>query len=372
MKPDQTDPIHTLDPDHLLRLGECVRDLIILLGYGYSASDLENRLFREAIAEAISILTSRQHMREFWRERQANALPDVSPISMEYLAQTVIDRAFSDGISPPPPEQEQLACINVALSLDPTCSDAYLIQGTIAEGNGDYEQARGAYEKAMILSATKLGPDVFEESRRSEQEFHFWYSDGSRPYMRSRAALAYLLWRKMGLLQEAIAHFQAMLTLNPGDNQGNRYALLCCLLEAGDDEALETALSTHRTYTDESGETIEIADTCWYYTHACWQFRHQPPPSDDPLIGEATKALRQAFKYNKHVPRLLLNPDERVASSRLGTYAPGDESEAAWYVDFSQKGWKQTPGAMAWLEAVARQARLLPTRKRREVNRRRG
>ncbi len=372
MKPDQTDPIHTLDSDHLLRLGECVRDLIVLLGYGYDASDLENRLFREVEAEAITLLTSWQHMREFQRERQPDALPEVPLVPMEYLAETVINRAFSDGISPPPPEKEQLACIEVALLLDPTCSDAYLIQGTIAERKGDYEQAKSAYEKAMELAATKLGPDVFEESRRSKQEFHFWYSDGSRPYMRSRAALAYLLWRKMGLLQEAVAHFQAMLTLNPGDNQGNRYALLCCLLEAGDDEALEAALSTHRTYTDESGETIEITDTCWHYTHACWQFRHQPPPSDDPLTGEATKALRQAFKYNKHVPRLLLHPDERV-TSRLGrTYAPGDESEAAWYVDFSQKGWKQTPGALVWLEAVARQARLLPIRKKRESNRPRG
>jgi tetratricopeptide (TPR) repeat protein len=369
MKPNQTDPIHTLDSDHLLRLGECIRDLIVLLGYGYSASDLENRLFREVVAEAITILTSRQHMREFRRERQADALPDVLPISMEYLAETVINRAFSDGISPSPPEQEQLACIEVALKLDPTCSDAYLIQGAIAEDHGDYEKAREAYEKAMILSATKLGPDVFEESRRSKLEFHFWYSDGSRPYMRSRAALAYLLWRKMGRLEEAITHFQAMLTLNPGDNQGNRYALLCCLLEAGDDGALEEALSTHRTYTDESGETIEIADTCWHYTHACWQFRHQPPPSDNPFSGEATKALRQAFKYNKHVPLLLLGPDERVAS-RLGrTYAPGDENEAAWYVDFSQRGWRQTPGALVWLETVARQAKLLQTRKKRESNR---
>jgi hypothetical protein len=76
--------------------------------------------------------------------------------------------------------------------------------------------------------------------------------------------------------------------------------------------------------------------------------------SDIPLTGEATKALRQAFKYNKHVPRLLLGPDEHVASSRSRTYASGDENEAAWYVDFSQRGWKQTPGALVWLEAVAR------------------
>jgi hypothetical protein len=99
MKPDQTDPIHTLDSDHLLRLGECVRDLIVLLGY--EASDLEDRLFREVVAEAISILTSRQHMREFWQKRSSDDLPEVSPISMEYLAETVINRAFSDGISPP-------------------------------------------------------------------------------------------------------------------------------------------------------------------------------------------------------------------------------------------------------------------------------
>ena len=121
--PDQTDPIDTLDPDHLLRLGECVRDLIVRLGYGYDASDLSNRLFREVVAEAFTTLTNRQQMREFRREHSADALPDVSPISMEYLAQTVIDHTASHGISPPPREQEQLACIEVALRLDSTCSD---------------------------------------------------------------------------------------------------------------------------------------------------------------------------------------------------------------------------------------------------------
>lgn len=66
--------------------------------------------------------------------------------------------------------------------------------------------------------------------------------------MRPRAALASLLWRKMGHLKEAIAHFQTLLEPNPRDNQNNGDALICCLLEAGDDEAHGKELPRLRFY----------------------------------------------------------------------------------------------------------------------------
>ena len=91
--------------------------------------------------------------------------------------------------------------------------------------------------------------------------------------MQARAALAHLLWRKLNKLEEAISHFQELLRLNPGDNQGNRHAFLCCLLESGDDSALEAALEQCRTYSEAALEPVDITYTCWWYAYACWQFR---------------------------------------------------------------------------------------------------
>ncbi len=220
-------------------------DVSLTLGGGSLTDPLEAMLFHEALTDAIDTLSARQSMREAMQKH--SGYEDVSaptlPISLEDTAQQIIDRAFADDFSGPPPETEQTARIHFALKLDPRCSDAYVIQGSLDERAGRYPQAQAAYEQAMALAAEKLGPDATASKSRKAERLHFWYSRGTREYMRPRAALAYLLWQKMGQLKEAIAHFQAMLTLNPGDNQGNRDALLCCLLEAGDDEALGKALA---------------------------------------------------------------------------------------------------------------------------------
>jgi tetratricopeptide (TPR) repeat protein len=145
----------------------------------------------------------------------------------------------------------------------------------------------------MTLAAEKLGPEAFQEvTKKGTRQLHFWYSEGTRPYMNARAALVYLLWRKLGKLHDAIAHFQELLRLNPGDNQGNRHALLCCLVEAGDGPALGEALERHRTYGEESVEPVEITDTCWRYTYACWLFRRTLHDAGSQRLREATKALR--------------------------------------------------------------------------------
>ena len=212
----RSSPVATLGEGELLRLGEWVRDVSLTLGGGYLTDPMEAMLFHEALTDAIDMLAARQSMREAMQKH--SGYEDISapalPLSLEDL-------------SGPPPQAEQAARIDFALKLDPRCSDAYVIQGSLDERAGRYEQARAAYERAMELAAEKLGPDAFTEESRKAERIHFWYSSGTREYMRPRAALAYLLWQKMGRLKEAIAHFQAMLDLNPGDNQGNRDALLC-------------------------------------------------------------------------------------------------------------------------------------------------
>ncbi len=359
----RSSPVATLGEGELLRLGEWVRDVSLTLGGGYLTDPMEAMLFHEALTDAIDMLSARQSMREAMQKHsgyEAVSAPAL-PINLEDSAQQIIDRAFADDFSDPPHEAEQAARIHFALKLDPRCSDAYVIQGGLDERAGRYQQAQAAYERAMELAAEKLGLDAFTEESRKAERIHFWYSSGTREYMRPRAALAYLLWRKMSRLKEAIAHFQAMLDLNPGDNQGNRDALLCCLLEAGDDEALGKALADWHFDTRETIEPQDIAGTVWHYTHACWLFRTHPCATEGEGSQKATAALRKAFRYNQYVPRFLLAPHGLPGLDELAPYAHGDPTEAVMYTHLGLRGWQKTTGALTWLETTARQARLLPT-----------
>ena len=79
----------------------------------------------------------------------------------------------------------------------------------------------------MAAGERALGAQAFEEDVG-----HFWGLLETRPYMRARAGLAASLWTA-GDEVEAVEHYQDMLRLNPGDNQGHRYVLLGCLLQMG-------------------------------------------------------------------------------------------------------------------------------------------
>ena len=243
----------------------------------------------------------RASLKEF-REQRGYGPSEYSPITMGELAQQIIIHSNEEQRS----VQEMRSRVQFALALDITCVEAYLLEGYIEERQAHSQKALAAYQRALQLATEKLGSDAFEEATRKKQQIHFWHSTGTRPYMQARAALAYLLWQKFGKVQEAIDHFRAMLELNPGDNQGNRYAIICCLLEKGDDEALGEALQRYFVYVDESEEQMDLRETCWHYTNACWKFRrasHEPGRSSNAV---ASKALRLAFSYNKHVPYFLL------------------------------------------------------------------
>src|SRR5229473_2333026 len=178
----RSSPVATLGEGELLRLGEWVRDVSLTLGGGYLTDPMEAMLFHEALTDAIDTLSARQSMREAmqkhsgYEDRSAQALP----INLEDSAQQIIDRAFADDFSGPPPQAEQAARIHFALSLDPRCSDAYVIQGCLDERAGRYQQAQAAYERAMELAAEKLGPDAFTEESKKAERIHFWYGSGTR------------------------------------------------------------------------------------------------------------------------------------------------------------------------------------------------
>src|SRR5215204_4997898 len=98
-----------------------------------------------------------------------------------------------------------------ALGISPLCADAYVLLAE--EAARSIEEARDYYAKGVEAGELALGPEGFKDYAG-----HFWGFLETRPYMRARAGLAAVLWR-LGRHQEATDHYQAMLELNPNDNQ---------------------------------------------------------------------------------------------------------------------------------------------------------
>ena len=139
------------------------------------------------------------------------------PISPAAKAQAVLDRAFRE-MNPGP--RRKLA--EEALAIDPDCADAYVLLAEVADSR---RAALELYAKGVAAAERSLGRETFQRDAG-----HFWGILGTRPYMRARYGLANSLWTA-GCRDEAIAHLQDMLRLNPNDNQGIRYGLAGFLLK---------------------------------------------------------------------------------------------------------------------------------------------
>ena len=225
----------------------------------------------------------------------------------------------------------RLSLAHQALATSPDCADAYVL---LAEEEAD-SLARAAeyYEQGAAAGERALGPAYFEENRG-----HFWGLLETRPYMRARAGLANTLW-SLQRRDEAVQHFQALLVLNPEDNQGVRYSLLNLLLET-DREADAAALL--KQFDDGMAE--------WRYTGALLAFRQHGASK------AAERRLVAALKYNKFVPRYLTGR-KRIPLKLPPYYGIGDDAEAVHYAHRYLNQWRRTPGAVAWLTEHAKPAK---------------
>lgn len=222
---------------------------------------------------------------------------------------------------------KRIALARKALKISPLCADAYVL---LAEEEAkSAEEALAWYQQGVEAGEQALGPEGFEEYAG-----HFWGFLETRPYMRARAGLAAVLWR-LGRHQEAIDHCQAMLELNPNDNQGIRYVLAGHLLARNDIKALKKLLRKYE----------EDGSAAWLYTQALLAFRENDPDAD--------KLAEEAWQANDHVPAVLSGKQPLVASQD-GYITMGGEDEAAYYVEEYGKAWQGTPGAIEWLVETTR------------------
>ena len=214
-----------------------------------------------------------------------------------------------------------------AVELDRRCVDALVI---LAHGGSDsQDELIEKLEKAVWMGERALGDDFFEENRG-----HFWGLIETRPYMRARQELADML-HDAGRTDDAIAHYEDMLDLNPNDNQGIRYFLLAFYLTRGD---LDGARRLFDQYDDESSASFQWSRVLE---------RH--------LAGDEVKAvilLAEARKDNAFVEAFLTGK-KRMPRSLPDYYSPGEESEAKHVAVSLRPAWKEHRASLGWLKAQA-------------------
>jgi hypothetical protein len=82
----------------------------------------------------------------------------------------------------------------------------------------------------------------------------------------------------------------------------------------------------------------------WTYNSALVKFRLEGSSS------VAKESLATAKRRNAHVPNYL-SGKKRMPREIAGHYSIGSVEEAVMYADLCGKYWKDTPGAIAWLES---------------------
>jgi hypothetical protein len=213
-----------------------------------------------------------------------------------------------------------------ALALSSDCADAYTILSRITS---DPRESLTLLQQGLAAAERTLGPQVMAESVGN-----FWALHEARPYMRAREALAECLWT-VGCSDQAVAHLDEMLRLNPADNQGIRHLLAAHLLELGRDADFDRLVERY----DEPGAFTT-------FSRALREFRRS---GDSPA---ARKMLARARATNRHIVSLLLHGPPQGQESPE-TFSPGHVDEAQIYVADFGGGWKQTPGAITWLRQSA-------------------
>lgn len=221
---------------------------------------------------------------------------------------------------------KRIALAHEALSISPQCADAYVL---LAQEEADtVKRALELYKQGMEAGARALGAKYIRENTG-----HFWGLLETRPYMRARQGLAETLWR-LKRYEEAVEHYRELLHLNPGDNQGNRYALLDLLIQI---ERYDEARTLLKQYGDEWSAV-------WLYSRALLEFQKRG------ASAAAKKSLQQAVEENPFVPAYLKG-QKKVPNRRVDYYGWGDESEAVYYASKHLNHWRRIPGAVEWLQA---------------------
>lgn len=236
----------------------------------------------------------------------------------EEQAQALIDQAWEART-----QRQAAALARRALEIFPDCADAYnVLAGAEARSA---EDALVLYEHGVDAGRRTLGNAFFDEHRG-----HFWGMIETRPYMRARRGLADCLWA-LGRKRESLTHCEALLELNPDDDQGIRHGLLSRYLALGND------MGAARLFRDYPHD----ASAAFLWSRVLLDLRRGDQVA-------ATEHLVLAMHGNPHVAGFFAG--KRKPPARLPAhYSPGDRNEAALYIANFAEAWLASADAMDWL-----------------------
>ena len=212
-----------------------------------------------------------------------------------------------------------------ALKISKNCADAYVLLAE--EKASNLQEAFDYYQEGIQAGQRALGEVYFEENTG-----HFWGLLETRPYMRAMEGAASCLWQ-LGRKEEALQTYSEMLRLNPGDNQGIRYALVDLLLGLNRESDLEKLLKEYE------GDWTAV----WLYTQALLAYQKRGDSE------KARRALQEALEQNRFVPEYLTGK-KRVPNRMPDYIGMGEDTEAADYAANHLNYWRQTSGAIEWLK----------------------
>ncbi|GAA61474.1 hypothetical protein P20652_3353 [Pseudoalteromonas sp. BSi20652] len=160
---------------------------------------------------------------------------------------------------------------------------------------------------------------------------HFWGLHETRPYMMLRAHRAKIN-ALHGYTQKAQSELETLLTLNPNDNQANRFLLMNCLIINKQWEKLDALLADF--------DFQELHATASRALSAFVKHGDSKPAND------YKKMLQQ---QNKHFTKILTG-QEKLKEQQPPYYSPGSKEEVAVYLEsLGKQAWISVPASLFWL-----------------------
>ena len=220
-------------------------------------------------------------------------------------------------------QRQAVALAREALEIFSDCADAYNV---LAEAEArSPQEACTLYQQGVDAGRRSLGKAFFDEHRG-----YFWGMIETRPYMRARRGLADCLWA-LGRKRESLTHCEALLELNPDDNQGIRHGLLSRYLTLGNDTG---AARLFRDYAHD-------ASAAFLWSRVLLDLRRGDQVA-------AKEHLVLAMDGNPHVAGFFAG--KRKPPARLPErYSPGDRNEAVLFISNFAEAWLASADAMDWL-----------------------
>ncbi len=162
-----------------------------------------------------------------------------------------------------------------------------------------------------------------------------WLLVENRPLLRLLVAEAYANWEEFA--EDAVPCLQRLLALNPNDNHNLRELLLSRLLQDNDDAA---ALALCEKYPDDVSVDMSFGRVLALYR------------TDQ--LALAAAALQSALKLYPLVRDDLLDGDFDFEEPFATDVMTSSEDAAMIYVANTGYLWRETPGAIEWVEANSR------------------